>query len=191
MPVLKYYDGSDWEPVASALQGPTGPTGVAVGLPTGGATGAVLTKQSSADYDTDWETPDYEGAWTTWSPSFTNFTLGNGTIVSKYKTIGKTIVGRIQITFGSTTSITGTVGIGIPVAHNLSFNNDVGIGRYNDTGTTSYRGFLDLDVTNNNFRPFADNVAGTYATLGVINSTIPFTWTTSDTLLFNFIYEAA
>jgi hypothetical protein len=27
MPVLKYYDGSNWEPVASALQGPTGPTG--------------------------------------------------------------------------------------------------------------------------------------------------------------------
>jgi hypothetical protein len=27
MAVLKYYDGSDWEPVVSALQGPTGPTG--------------------------------------------------------------------------------------------------------------------------------------------------------------------
>ena len=27
MPVLKYYDGSDWEPVVSALQGSTGPTG--------------------------------------------------------------------------------------------------------------------------------------------------------------------
>jgi hypothetical protein len=29
MAVLKYYDGSDWEPVVSALQGPTGPTGAA------------------------------------------------------------------------------------------------------------------------------------------------------------------
>jgi hypothetical protein len=57
MPILKYYDGSDWEPVASALigpTGPTGPTGVAVGLPTGGATGTVLTKASNADYDTTW-----------------------------------------------------------------------------------------------------------------------------------------
>jgi len=57
MPVLKYYDGSDWEPVVSALQGPTGPTGVAVGLPTGGATGTVLTKASSTDYDTIWSLP--------------------------------------------------------------------------------------------------------------------------------------
>ena len=63
MAVLKYYDGANWEPVVSALQGPigptgatgpTGPTGVAIGLPTGGATGASLIKASSADYDTEW-----------------------------------------------------------------------------------------------------------------------------------------
>ena len=42
MAVLKYYDGTDWEPVVSALQGPTGPTGP-IG-PTGatGATGTDL-----------------------------------------------------------------------------------------------------------------------------------------------------
>ena len=57
MAVLKYHDGTDWEPVVSALQGPTGPTGVAVGLPTGGATGTVLTKASSTDYDTIWDLP--------------------------------------------------------------------------------------------------------------------------------------
>jgi hypothetical protein len=40
MAVLKYYDGTDWEPIVSALQGPTGPIG-----PTGptGATGATGT----------------------------------------------------------------------------------------------------------------------------------------------------
>lgn len=34
MAILKYYDGSAWEPVASALQGPTGPSVT-------GATGAT------------------------------------------------------------------------------------------------------------------------------------------------------
>lgn len=34
MAVLKYYDGSAWEPVVSALQGPTGPSVT-------GATGAT------------------------------------------------------------------------------------------------------------------------------------------------------
>jgi hypothetical protein len=42
MAVLKYYDGLNWEPVVSALQGPTGPTGAdsTVTGPTG-ATGAT------------------------------------------------------------------------------------------------------------------------------------------------------
>jgi hypothetical protein len=42
MAVLKYYDGSDWEPVVSALQGPTGATG------TNGVTGATGPTGSSA-----------------------------------------------------------------------------------------------------------------------------------------------
>ena len=82
MPVLKYYDGSDWEPVVSALQGPTGDPGAVyqdgeptdtgvlwvdtdddgfLVVPNGGVTGSVLTKQSSADYDTGWNLPTSPG----------------------------------------------------------------------------------------------------------------------------------
>jgi hypothetical protein len=48
MAVLKYFDGSDWEPVVSALQGPTGPTGAASTItgPTG-ATGPTGSNASS------------------------------------------------------------------------------------------------------------------------------------------------
>jgi hypothetical protein len=45
MAVLKYYDGSDWEPVVSALQGPTGPTGAASTIT--GPTGATGSDASS------------------------------------------------------------------------------------------------------------------------------------------------
>jgi hypothetical protein len=43
MAVLKYFDGTDWEPVVSALQGPTGPSITGATGPTGttGATGTV------------------------------------------------------------------------------------------------------------------------------------------------------
>jgi hypothetical protein len=45
MAVLKYYDGSDWEPVASALVGPTGSTGVTGSTgPTGPNPGLTLIK---------------------------------------------------------------------------------------------------------------------------------------------------
>lgn len=131
-------------------------------------------------------------AWTSYTPSFTNFTLGNGTVAAYYKQIGKTVLGYISIVFGSTTAITGTPGFSIPVAHSTDYvsNPDVGYGRYVDDNTgTGYRGFTDIDLTNDNFRPFIDNVAATYATLGVITTTIPFTWTTSDRLELNFLYE--
>jgi hypothetical protein len=39
MAILKYYDGSDWEPVASALVGPTGATGPTGAIGPTGATG--------------------------------------------------------------------------------------------------------------------------------------------------------
>jgi hypothetical protein len=45
MAVLKYYDGSDWEPVASALVGPTGATGATGSTgPTGPNPGLTLIK---------------------------------------------------------------------------------------------------------------------------------------------------
>jgi hypothetical protein len=47
MPVLKYYDGSDWEPVASALQGPIGPTGATGSAGSTGATGAIGTSSGT------------------------------------------------------------------------------------------------------------------------------------------------
>jgi hypothetical protein len=48
MAVLKYYDGTDWEPVASALQGPTGSTGATGPTgPTGATPGLVLLNTTS------------------------------------------------------------------------------------------------------------------------------------------------
>jgi len=49
MPVLKYYDGSDWEPVVSALQGPTGPTGNDASMT--GPTGSTGPTGTSGSFD--------------------------------------------------------------------------------------------------------------------------------------------
>jgi hypothetical protein len=52
----------------SGLRGPKGDpgtSGTATGLPAGGASGTVLTKNSAADYDTSWTTPSGGGSGTT------------------------------------------------------------------------------------------------------------------------------
>jgi hypothetical protein len=134
------------------------------------------------------------GAWTTWTPTFTNFTLGNGTVIAYYKQYGKLVVGQIRVVLGSTSSVTGIISISIPITHsnNYASNPDVGFGRnLDDNLGTAYRSFVDIDLTNDRFRIFSDNVASTYATLGGVSGTIPFTWTTSDAFSFSFAYEAA
>ena len=60
-------------------------------------------------------------AWTaytpTWTAATTNPTLGNGSIVGRYRQIGKTVTFSVALTIGSTTNIgQGAYGFGLPVA---------------------------------------------------------------------------
>ena len=197
MAVLKYYDGSDWEPVVSALQGPTGPigatgaTGVAVGLPTGGVTGAVLAKTSTTDYDTEWDVLDYVGAWTSYTPTWTNITIGNGTNNFAYKQIGKTIFVRGSFTFGSTSSISGVPAFTLPVT-SISYpsNSTFGHVYIEDNAVQAFHGFsLFASTTTANMRVLGAN--GTYVSSVDPSSTVPFTWSTNDFFRVNFTYQAA
>lgn len=62
---------------------------------------------------------DDSEAWSTWVPTYTNFSLGNGTVSARYKRIGTLVHFRIRIVFGSTTAFTGgnnDMIISLPVA---------------------------------------------------------------------------
>lgn len=48
-----------------------------------------------------------QAAWTAYTPTATNFTVGNGTLLGRWQRLGKTAVGiRINFTAGSTSSYT-------------------------------------------------------------------------------------
>jgi hypothetical protein len=56
-------------------------------------------------------------AWTSYTPTATNFTVGNGTIAGKYAQVGKLIVIRVNFTGGSTSTYTASAfAISLPVA---------------------------------------------------------------------------
>jgi hypothetical protein len=68
---------------------------------------------------------DIEAGWTaytaTWTASTTNPVIGNGTIVARYKRVGKTVLFRVTITMGSTTTYgAGQYSIGLPFAAHAS-----------------------------------------------------------------------
>ena len=130
-----------------------------------------------------WQTAVALGAWTAYTPTDTNVTLGNGTRVSRYARIGRTIHFFWSLTWGSTTAYVGTVSVGLPVA-------SASTGRWAvntyilDSGTQNYGwgGFIDSSGTA--AQPLA--AAG-----GGINATTPQTWAVNDRLVVSGTYEAA
>ena len=53
---------------------------------------------------------DVSGAWSSWTPTWANMTIGNATVVGRFKQVGKTVVWSLSVTIGSTTSFTSTGG---------------------------------------------------------------------------------
>lgn len=135
-------------------------------------------------------------AWQTWSPTLTNFTLGNGTLVSKYIQIGKTIHFRVSLILGSTSSVTGDVSISLPAATSASYvptvYNQIGTASFNDNsagGQIINGGLAWTSTTAANIIIFT--ATGTYVTEAVLSAAAPFAWATSDTMFLTATYEAA
>jgi hypothetical protein len=131
-------------------------------------------------------------AWTAYTPTFTNLTLGNGTIDFKYAKLGKTVFVRGLLTWGTTTSATATgVNISTPVtATGATGAPIIGNARCSDIGTENYNGVVVLASTVS-MALYVSNVASTYSAIRVINNTTPMTWVSTDQLLISATFEAA
>ena len=123
-------------------------------------------------------------AWTSYTPTLTNMTLGNGTMTAKYKQIGKTVYCSGKITMGSTSSVTGAIGVSVPV--NAKDTNGIGSALFYDSSTTANRSGGECDFSAVGRLEFFGGNGG-----GPATATLPFTWATSDQLRWVITYEAA
>jgi len=136
---------------------------------------------------------DQLGAWQSWTPTWTNFTLGNGTLTAKYAQIGKTIFYRFYVTLGSTSSVSGGIIFTLPTTSSASYIAQVPIGS-GLSGLSTGSGYMTMTVswassTTATIGPLSTN--STYSTLSGTSSTIPFTWTSGSFLTAEGTYEAA
>lgn len=138
------------------------------------------------------------GVWNTWSPTWGAIsgganTLGNGTIVARYKVVGKTVFFTIVLTFGSTTTSSGSdwsfspppvtpasTSVGIPLGPSSGI----------DQGVNEYLGDCRLFSTTQ-IQPRASLASGTYVTNGSFGFNSPFTFGNTDSLRLSGRYEAA
>jgi len=133
--------------------------------------------------------------WASWTPTWTNLSVGNGTVVAKYTQIGKTVFARLSIIFGSTTSVSGLVTFSLPVtriAYAGSANiTPLSVVRMLDTSaSTTFEGAL-TNASTTTAAVVAYNAAATYLNGVATSSTVPFTWATGDEIGTEFYYEAA
>jgi len=128
--------------------------------------------------------------WTDWSPTLTNLTLGNGSVLAKYQRIGRVIFYRFQFTYGSSGSAVGTnPQFSLPVAA-AAGNGDTdvfGDCNYKDTGTANYRGqawFVSATTARIVYFPAGGAAAN-------VTATAPHTWASTDVIYVTGFYEAA
>lgn len=123
-------------------------------------------------------------AWSTYTPTLTSSAgspaVGNGTINGYYRLIGKTCEVIIILTRGSTTSFgTGYISFSLPSVTGARAGQP-GKATLTDFGTNTFAAGCFLETTTK-ITPVS--------TSGVINSTTPFTWATSDVLALHIQFE--
>ena len=135
-------------------------------------------------------------AWQTWTPTWTNLTVGNGVVnYSKYIQTGKTVVAKYSLTLGTTSSIGSAPNFTVPVtaiADSAASGAIWGTLGYVDVsaGGTIYNGVV-LYASTTTGDMFAMNSSGSYSSLTYFSSTIPVAYGTGDKLNFEITYEAA
>lgn len=155
---------------------------------TGLNTGVVTTDKLSTS------SGEIAGPWQTWTPTYANLTVGNGTVVARYRKVGKMIEFRYSLTWGSTTTFTAGSNISIspPVSISSSYSlfTTLGLATYYDANGSIFTSIISYESTNS-MRPFVTSTTGTYASIGQVNNTNPMTWTTGDIFSITGFYEAA
>lgn len=126
-------------------------------------------------------------AWTAYTPTWTNLTVGNGTQDHSYYQDGPTVHVRGRIEFGSTTSISGTVTLTLPVTPKSS-TWFIGIVRGQDA-SASFARFVGSAETNTAI--WGSQMAPHFDGLTQMAASVPFGWTTSDAMTYSLTYEAA
>lgn len=132
-------------------------------------------------------------AWSSYSPTIANLTTGNGTLNANYIQLGKTVYLRFSFVFGSTSAVSGTISLPLPIApgnYDLTNQNSLPWGNillFDTSAATYYPGIVELSSSKGLFRTFT--ASGTYATRGSISSIAPFTWATGDTMTAYIMYE--
>jgi hypothetical protein len=129
---------------------------------------------------------DYEEG--TWTPAWTNATVGDGTSTGRYTKIGRTVFVEADFLLGSTSTIGSNAEINnLPFVANASFQ-AFGGGSFTDAGTNTYQASCLVPNNTSRFVPFRYNISAPAAFQTGISATAPFTWAVNDRIRLSAVY---
>jgi hypothetical protein len=145
--------------------------------------------------DPDLIEPNIVKQYKTWTPTYTNITLGNGTVEARYIEYGKLVMAKFKLVFGSTTTIDGTAPtISLPVTASSeaiqTASTVFGSATILDSGVSNFVAHVRFANTTAT-QVVVQEHAATHGRHAHISATVPMTWTTNDVLTFSGTYEAA
>jgi hypothetical protein len=166
-----------WGANAASKAGSGRPQVVLNGLSDIGAGALTLNAVSGIDYqslgrDVDGVVSGDVGP-VDYTPSLSGITLGDGSVEGRYSVTNGVCNFMIRLVMGSTTSVTGVMGFGLPLASSGA-NRTNGSVWAEDIGTGYKTGLAVIYPGVSAFNIFSD--------AGAWNATVPFTWANTDTL---------
>jgi hypothetical protein len=116
-------------------------------------------------------------AWISYTPTFTNLTVGNGTLTSKYCIIGKTMFLRFDLVGGSTSTITGVPTVTLPsgVTTSMVTVQPVGVANVFQAGNVPFSA-VTMIASSTTITPYLYNSTGTYSFYTAVASGVPATF---------------
>lgn len=136
------------------------------------------------------------GPWSSYTPSLSNLTIGNGVITGLYARVGKSVFVNLLITLGSTSSVGSTVTFTLPVTGSANYiysganGTTFATAYYLQPSTQSFTGLIRMN-TNTTAQFIVSGVSGSFINTTGITSGVPFTWATGNQFMATFYYEAA
>jgi hypothetical protein len=137
------------------------------------------------------------GTYTSYTPTWNNLTVGNGTVSSAYARVNNFVHYFGAFTFGSTTSITVAQNpeLIMPITAGTPFSSGLlapyGIGSFFDTSAGVLYDGIVMSTSGTTGSMRVGNSSSTYLSGSNVTPNVPFTWTTGDRINWNLYYRAA
>ena len=128
-------------------------------------------------------------AWTAYTPSLSNITIGNGSMAFYYQKIGRTVSIRGIIIFGTTSSFGGACDFSHPAGSSTTqILHPMGYAEYYNGGL--FHGRI-VRISDSWSRFVVSTVSGVRLVNNELSNTSPFTWGNGYWAMVNMTYEAA